>query len=104
MDFRIIKAPTEGTYSMIERRVDPSVKPLVRQAEAIGLMQGKLSDMFFACDIAEKASGVHVTDVRGNCPQNLVMIAVFGDTSSVETAMETVARELRNQKNIFADR
>lgn len=29
-------------------------------------------------DIAEKAAGVTVEDIKGQCPQNLIMIAIFG--------------------------
>ena len=98
MDYRIIKAPTLGTYSLLQRRIDPVD---ISQYEAIGLMQGKLCDMVFACDIAEKASGVNVFDIRGNCPQNLIMIAVLGDTASVETALECVALRIADQNKAF---
>ncbi|MDY3973867.1 BMC domain-containing protein [uncultured Veillonella sp.] len=101
MDYRIIKAPTSGVSSILQRRIDASTKLAVKDYEAIGLMQGKLCDMVFAADVAEKASGVTVVDVRGNCPQNLVMIAVFGDTSSVETAMKKISEEIEQQKVLF---
>jgi hypothetical protein len=101
MDYRIIKAPTLGTYSLLQRRIDPTLKVDISQYEAIGLMQGKLCDMVFACDVAEKASGVNVFDIRGNCPQNLIMIAVLGDTASVETALECVALRIADQNKAF---
>ena len=41
MDYRIIKAPTLGTYSLLQRRIDPTLKVDISQYEAIGLMQGK---------------------------------------------------------------
>lgn len=101
MDYRIIKAPTNGTTSILQRRIDPSLKIKVEDFEAIGLMQGKLCDMVLACDIAEKTSGVLVVDIRGNCPQNLIMIAVLGDTSSVEMALETVSVRISEQRRLF---
>ena len=90
MEVRIIKAPSEGVKEILKRRIDHSLAEAVESADAVGLMQGRLIDMVFAIDIAEKTSGVNVADVRGNCPQNVVMTAVFGETSSVEAAMSNV--------------
>lgn len=101
MDYRIIKAPTQGVRTILQHRIDALASLDINQFEAIGLMQGKLCDMVFAADIAEKASGVTVVDVRGNCPQNLIMIAVLGDTASVETAMLKISEEIERQKTIF---
>lgn len=101
MNFRIIKAPTSGTCQILQQRIAPSMKIKVDEAEAIGLAQGRLCDMIFATDVAEKATGVRVVDIRGNCPQNLIMVAILGDTSSVELALHAMKKELDNQKNIF---
>lgn len=101
MNYRIIKAPSEGTCQILQRRIDPSMKEFVKEAEAIGLAQGKLCDMIFATDVAEKATGVRVVDIRGNCPQNLVMVAILGDTSAVEIALQSMKEELDNQQNLF---
>lgn len=103
MDYRIIKAPTEGTCSVLQRRIDPQMKLKVSDFEAIGLMQGKLCDMIVACDMAEKASGVYAVDVRGSCPQNLIMIAILGDTASVEAAMESIHSQIQSQKSLFTN-
>ena len=46
--------------------------------------------MVCAADVAEKAVGVTVEDIKGSCPQNMIMLAIFGDTASVEAAMEEI--------------
>jgi len=43
--------------------------------------------------------GVTVADVRGSCPQNMILIAIFGDTSSVEAAMHEIKR--KSEEGIF---
>lgn len=50
--------------------------------------------MIAAADIAEKAAGVTVEDIRGNCPQNMVLLAIFGDTASVKAAIEKIKESL----------
>ena len=50
--------------------------------------------MIAAADIAEKAVGVTVEDIRGSCPQNMILLAIFGDTSSVESAIEKIKESL----------
>ncbi len=56
----------------------------------MGLVQGKLIEMVCASDIAEKAVGVTVEDIRGTCPQNMIMLAIFGDVASVTAAIEQI--------------
>ncbi|MGX8794805.1 BMC domain-containing protein [Fusibacter sp. JL298sf-3] len=98
MDFKIIKSPTAGTLDVIAKRTAPGAMTSVENTDAIGLVQGRMIDMICAIDIAEKAVGVKVLDVRGSCPQNMIMIAIFGDTSSVESAVETIKSALKNNK------
>ena len=71
------------------KRKGRNAKPLER-VDAIGLVQGRLIDMVCAADVAEKAVGVTVEDIRGSCPQNMIMLAIFGDTASVEAAIEEI--------------
>ena len=61
--------------------------------DAIGLVQGRMIEMIVAADIAEKAVGVTVEDIRGSCPQNMILLAIFGDTASVESALEQIKKE-----------
>jgi len=58
--------------------------------DAIGLVQGKLLDMVAAADVAEKAAAVYVEEIRGLCPQHFALLALFGDTASVEAAIKAV--------------
>ncbi|WP_144289722.1 BMC domain-containing protein, partial [Clostridium autoethanogenum] len=60
----------------------------------------KMLDMIYAADIAEKAVGVTVEDIKGSCPQNMIMIAIFGDTSSVESAIQEIKRNVKKEKDI----
>lgn len=62
---------------------------------AVGLIQGKLTEIFVASDIAEKVSDVMVEEISGTCPQHFTMIAIFGDTSSVETAVNAISKAFR---------
>lgn len=91
MDVRLIKAPSKGTLEIIEKRSNlqfDGYKP-----GAIGLVQGKIIDMIYASDIAEKCVGVKVLDVRGSCPQNLVLLAIIGEISEVEEALYKIKEE-----------
>jgi microcompartment protein CcmL/EutN len=55
---------------------------------AVGLIQTQLADLFMMADAAEKNANVLVMEIRGICPQHFSMIAIFGDTASVEAALE----------------
>ena len=96
MDCRIIKSPSPGTLELIKRRMGIIGESRLDQADAIGLVQGKMIDMVCAADIAEKAVGVEVYDVRGICPQHMTLLAIFGDTSSVSQNRRTSPRPRRS--------
>ncbi|WP_348922624.1 BMC domain-containing protein [Enterococcus rotai] len=91
MDCRIIKSPSEGTLAILNRR--KGSKDNIGVPDAVGLVQGKLIEMVCAADIAEKAVGVTVEDIRGSCPQNMILLAIFGDTASVTSAMEEIKKK-----------
>ncbi|EOL41560.1 hypothetical protein RV11_GL000935 [Enterococcus phoeniculicola] len=96
MDCRIIKSPGEGTLAIVNRR--KGSKDTLEKPDAIGLVQGKLIEMVCAADVAEKAVGVTVEDIRGSCPQNMVMLAIFGDTASVTAAIEEIQKKEKAKK------
>lgn len=98
MDFRIIKSPSQGTLEILERRIGPGNRTAAEKADAVGLLQGKLIDMIVAADIAEKTAGVTVKDIKGSCPQNMILLAIFGDTASVESAIEKIRENLQGEK------
>lgn len=100
MEFRIIKSPSKGTIDILMKRLGTGVSNDLGCVDAIGLVQGRMIDMICAADIAEKAVGVTVSDIRGSCPQNMIMIAIFGDTASVESAILEIKCNLEKEKAI----
>lgn len=94
MDFKIIKSPSKGTLDILMSRMGAVAAKDLDCIDAVGLVQGKMIEMIVAADIAEKAVGVTVADVRGSCPQNMILIAIFGDTSSVESALQEIKRKV----------
>ncbi|EJO5347077.1 BMC domain-containing protein [Clostridium botulinum] len=100
MDFRIIKSPSQGTKDILKRRMGGNSLTDLENADAIGLVQGKLIDMIYVADIAEKAVGVTVEDIRGTCPQHMVLLGIFGDTSSVESALKEIKLKVKEVKKV----
>ena len=94
MNFRIIKSPSAGTMSILLHRIGGGAEKKITCTDAVGLIQGKMIDMIYVADLAEKAVGVTVADVRGSCPQNMILIALFGDTSSVESAIQEIKNKM----------
>lgn len=93
MECRIIKSPSRGAMEMLERRRSTNLSAEQSpRYDAVGLMQGKLLDMVAAADVAEKAAAVCVEEIRGICPQHITMMAIFGDTASVEAAICAVKK------------
>ena len=90
MDCKIIKSPSRGTVEILQRRKGSGSQTPIEDFDAIGLVQGKLIEMIVAADIAEKTVGVTVEDIRGSCPQNMILLAIFGDTASVEEAIRKI--------------
>ena len=98
MEFRIIKSPSEGTMDILKRRMGANCKTDLNSIDAVGLVQGRMIEMICAADIAEKAVGVTVEDIRGSCPQNMILIAIFGDTYSVESAVKEIKVKMEEGK------
>lgn len=95
MEIKIIKSPTSGTIEMLNRRRSAGLSGAIPISyDTVGLIQGKLIEMVVAADIAEKAADVYVEEIRGLCPQHFAMLAVFGDTSSVEAALKSVRESI----------
>ena len=68
MKIELIKAPTKTFLEMILNHIrTPERKRLEgSQWGAVGLVQAKLIDLYWAADIAEKASTVRTALVMGN--------------------------------------
>lgn len=92
MDVRVIRAPSAGTWQIICSRSGRrwAAEPI---PAAVGLVQGKLIEMVVASDIAEKTAGVEVSDIRGSCPQNMIMLAIAGDTAEVLECLKRIDQE-----------
>ena len=99
MDIRIIKSPTKGTLDILMRRKGSLSTIVPDSVDAIGLVQGKLIDMVVAADIAQKSVGVTVEDIKGSCPQNMILLAIFGDTAAVEQALTDIRIKLEEGSN-----
>ena len=99
MDYRIIKSPSKTTFDILKRRIGSSVISEMDRVGAVGLVQGKMIEMFCALDIAEKEADVAVGDVKGNCPQHMIMIAIFGDVAAVEAAMQNIKCQMEEGKS-----
>ena len=98
MDFYIIKSPSRGTIDILMRRKGSNSKELPPYGvDAVGLLQGRMIEMVVASDIAEKATGVTVEDIKGSCPQNMILLAIFGDTAAVEDAMAEIQRKMEKK-------
>ena len=90
MEIRMIKSPSKGTLDILMRRKGSLKSETPACVDAGGLIQGTMIEMVVAADIAEKAVGVTVEDIRGSCPQNMILLAIFGDTASVESALADI--------------
>ena len=101
IDCRIIKSPSQGTIDILMRRKGSGRDTRPECVDAVGLIQGRMIDMVIAADIAEKAVGVTVEDIRGSCPQNMILLAIFGDTASVESALREIKRKVEEGTNLF---
>lgn len=97
MDIRLIKAPSPATLAIVQNR---SKLKFEKSPGAMGLVQGKLIEMTVASDVAYKTSGVEVADVRGSCPQNMVMLAIVGEMEEVKVALRNI-EEKNKEKDIW---
>jgi len=94
---RFIKSPTDNTIKLLAKRMDAEEREEVlnKRWGAVGLIQAQLANLFAMADVAEKNANVLVMEIKGICPQHFSMIAIFGDTASVEAALDA-AQNLEN--------
>lgn len=98
----IINSPSKGTIRLLSRKVNDSIVKdlfLKETITAVGLVQGQVEEIILAADIAEKASNVEVAEIHGSCPQHITVLGIFGDTSSVKTAVNAVIK-WQKERNI----
>lgn len=97
----MIKSPGMGTVNILMRRKGTAASSRPPCMDAVGLVQGKMIEMVCAADIAEKAVGVTVEEIKGSCPQNMILLAIFGDTSSVEAALREVKERILEETCVW---
>lgn len=92
MKIKLVKAPTASFLKMMLNNIRVSERKRLEDVQwgAVGLVQSKLIDLYWAADIAEKASTVKTALVMGNCPQHIQMLAIFGKLMAVKTALEKI--------------
>lgn len=92
MRTEIIRAPSDSFAEMLLNNVRPPERKRLAGERwgAIGLVQGKLIDLYWCADVAEKASNVVTVLVMGNCPQHIQMLAIVGQEAAVQAALAAI--------------
>ena len=92
MKITLIKAPTTSFLEMILNHIRASERKRLEGSQwgAVGLVQARIIDLYWAADLAEKASTVRTALVMGNCPQHIQMLAIFGKHMAVSTALDKI--------------
>ncbi|MDI6784230.1 MAG: BMC domain-containing protein [bacterium] len=100
LETKIIQRPSSRIIEMLSARMEPKSREQIisRTWDAIGLVMHNLPALFAYADIAEKAAAVTVAEIRGICPQHFAMLAIFGDTASVETAINAIQKQSTDEK------
>lgn len=102
LTIKAIHTPSRGTIRSLSRRIaDDAVKQKLNDGmiTSIGFIQGPMSTVFVAGDVAEKTSNVEIAEIVGNCPQHIIVMGVFGDTSSVLEALRAVETWEKNDRD-----
>lgn len=92
MKIELIRSPSESFLRMLLNNVRPNERQRMEEGQwgAVGLVQGKLIELYRSADLAEKSSQVVTALVMGNCPQHIQMLAVLGKEAAVKTAMNKI--------------
>jgi ethanolamine utilization microcompartment shell protein EutL len=92
LNIQFITHPGPGVIEILTSRMGAGGKKTLEVIDfsAVGLVQGRLVDMMYAADIAEKAADVHVFDLKGTCPQHMTMVGIFGEIAAVKAALDAV--------------
>jgi hypothetical protein len=92
LNIQFITHPGPGVIDILLSRMTHGAKKGVEPVDfsAVALVQGRVVDMVYAADIAEKAARVQVFDLRGLCPQHLTMIGIFGEVAAVKASLDAI--------------
>jgi hypothetical protein len=96
MKIELIKAPTDAFLEMILVNVRFPDRERLEGIHwgAVGLVQANLINLYWAADLAEKASNVKTALVFGSCPQHIQILAIFGKQAEVEAALDKISSSL----------
>lgn len=96
MKVRIINAPTPELVSILRRRLPPELRKTLdeQRFDALGVVMVSVADLFYFADLAQKRANVMVSEVFGSCPQHITTLAVWGETSAVNMAMEAIEEQM----------
>jgi hypothetical protein len=97
MKTRLIRSPTEAFLEMLLSNVRPLERKRFEGIHwgAVGLVQATLIELYWAADVAEKASNVRTALVMGNCPQHIQMLALVGQQAAVQAALDKIREAQR---------
>ena len=91
---RVLYGPKPEIVSMILQRSVASesiMKELAaRQWGAVAIIQTPIYELYYFADLAVKAGSVTAVEILGNCVHQIGAVALFGDVSSVEAAVNTL--------------
>ncbi|UCG13540.1 MAG: hypothetical protein JSU72_03415 [Deltaproteobacteria bacterium] len=92
MRIELIRSPTQSFLEMLLNNIRSSERKRIDLTRwgAVGLVQARLIELYWAADVAEKASNVVTALVMGNCPQHIQMLAIFGQQAAVRTALDKI--------------
>lgn len=95
LKIHVMKTVSEGTKKIIIRRARmEGLEEMFQMYPALALCNGNVSDLIYASDLAQKASGVEVFEISGNCPQHLTCLALLGNAAAVDEAVKRIRAEL----------
>lgn len=90
-----MKTVSPGTIDIIKRRARMDNLDLLFEANsAIALLNGNVTELIYASDVAQKAAPVQVFEINGNCPQHFTCLCVLGDPASVDEAVKAIIKKL----------
>ena len=89
-----MKTVSDGTKKIVARRVrGEDMEEMFRKYPAMAVINGNVADLIYASDLAQKASGVEVFEVLGNCPQHMTCLALLGNAAAIDEAVARIQAE-----------
>ena len=104
INIQFVKSPTKTFLEIMEQRLTRGSRNAFKTEEAylnlgaVGLIHGNIVEVLAAVDIAMKAARVFIFELTGTCQQHFNTIAVLGDVSSVDVALQAVETHFKSKK------